>query len=84
MTLLFPPAMTATMNSVPDEKEGQASGIVLTSQILGATIGLAVLSALLRELHSFRIVFFITTAVFTFFVLVITWLYLERKHGARI
>jgi len=78
---MFAPALVAVMNSVPAEKQGQASGIVLTAQIFGATIGLSVLSAILREVHTFRIVF-ITTAVFTFFVLVISWLYLDRKHGA--
>jgi len=76
---MFAPGLVAVMNSVPDEKQGQASGIVLTSQILGATIGLAVLSALLSELHSFRIVF-ITTALFVFFALVVGWFFLDRKQ----
>jgi len=75
---MFAPALVAVMNSVPAEKQGQASGIVLTAQIFGATIGLSVLSALLREIHTFRIVF-ITTGLFTLLVLIIAWMYLDRK-----
>ena len=76
---MFAPALVAVMNSVPAEKQGQASGIVLSAQIFGATIGLAVLSALLREIHTFRIVF-ITTGVFTFLVLITAWMYLDKKR----
>ncbi len=76
---MFAPALVAVMNSVPIEKQGQASGIVLTAQIFGATIGLAILSAVLNELHSFRIVFILTSAV-AFFTLVLGWIYLERKN----
>jgi len=77
---MFAPALVAVMNSVPAEKQGQASGIVLTAQIFGATIGLSVLSALLREIHTFRIVF-ITTGLFTVLVLIIAWMYLDRKSN---
>jgi len=69
------------MNSVASEKQGQASGIVLTAQIFGATIGLSVLSALLREIHTYKIVF-ITTGLFTLLVLIIAWLYLDRVRRA--
>ena len=75
---MFAPALVAVMNSVPGEKQGQASGIVLTAQIFGATIGLSVLSAILREIHTYRIVF-ITTGIFTLLVLIIAWVFLDRK-----
>ncbi|MEM7007752.1 MAG: MFS transporter [Thermodesulfobacteriota bacterium] len=74
---MFAPALVAVMNAVPAEKQGQASGIVLTAQIFGATIGLAILSAVLNELHNFRIVFISTSAV-AVVTLLIGWLYLER------
>ncbi len=80
---MFAPALVAVMNTVSPEKQGQASGIVLTAQIFGATIGLAVLSALLQEIHDYRVVF-VTTGVFTFFSLLVAWLYLDRKRGASI
>jgi len=67
------------LNSVPVEKQGQASGIVLTAQIFGATIGLAILSALLNELHSFKIVFILTSVV-AFLTLIVGWMYLERDR----
>ena len=76
---MFAPALVAVMNSVPAEKQGQASGIVLTAQIFGATIGLSVLSALLREIHTFRIVF-ITAGLFTVLVLIIAWVFLNRER----
>ncbi len=75
---MFAPALVAVMNSVPSEKQGQASGIVLTAQIFGATIGLAILSAVLNEVHSFRVVFIVTSLV-AIFTLLISWLYLDRN-----
>lgn len=79
---MFAPALVAVMNSVPVEKQGQASGIVLTAQIFGATIGLAILSAVLNELHNFRVVFILTSAV-ALLTLIVGWLYLERKTKPR-
>ncbi|MCK5708955.1 MAG: MFS transporter, partial [Deltaproteobacteria bacterium] len=75
---MFAPALVAVMNSVPAEKQGQASGIVLSAQIFGATIGLAILSAVLNEFHNYRFVF-ILTAVIVFFTLIVGWMYLDLK-----
>ena len=80
---MFAPALVAVMNAVASEKQGQASGIVLTAQIFGATIGLAVLSALLQVIHDYRVIF-LTTGAFTFFTLLVAWLYLDRKRSAQI
>lgn len=77
---MFAPALVAVMNAVPPEKQGQASGIVLTAQIFGATIGLSVLSVLLREIHTYKIVF-LTTGVFTVLVLILSWIFLDRKNN---
>lgn len=57
---MFAPAFVTVMNSVPIEKQGQASGIVLTAQIFGATIVLSVLSVLLRETNTYKAVFIST------------------------
>jgi len=78
MPFIFAPALIAVMNSVPEEKQGQASGIVLTAQILGAAIGLAVLSAILIEVKSFKAVF-ITIGFFVAFVTVVAWFYLDPE-----
>ena len=77
MTMLFPPARFGLMNSVSAEKQGQVGGIGITMQILGGTIGLAVLSVVIRELDSYRAVMF-TSAFVAFAVLVAGWFYLER------
>lgn len=76
MPFIFAPALVAVMNSVPEEKQGQASGIVLTSQILGAAIGLAVLSAILLEFHDFKAVF-LTIGIFVAFVTAVAWFFLD-------
>ena len=76
MPFIFAPALVAVMNSVPEEKQGQASGIVLTAQIMGASIGLAVLSAVLLEFHDFRYVF-LTIGIFVALVTVTAWYYLD-------
>jgi len=78
MPFIFAPALIAVMNSVPEEKQGQASGIVLTAQILGASIGLAILSAILIELKDFKAVF-LTIGLFVAFVTVVAWFYLDPE-----
>ena len=77
---MFAPALVAVMNSVPSEKQGQASGIVLTAQIGGATIGLAILSAILNQFHSFKLVFIVTSLV-AILTLLVSWKYLETSKG---
>lgn len=71
----------AVMNSVPPSKQGEAGGIAMSSQLLGATIGMAVCSTLFSMTNSFQVVFF-GTAVFTLIVLVISWLTIERPGRA--
>jgi len=78
MPFIFAPALIAVMNSVPEVKQGQASGIVLTSQILGAAIGLAILSAILLEFHNFKSVF-LTIGIFVAFVTIVAWFYLDPE-----
>ena len=57
LPFLYAPTRRAVMNAVPEEKQGQASGINLTAQLLGGTIGMAVGSTLLATTSDFRLVF---------------------------
>jgi MFS family permease len=58
------------MNSVVPSKQGQAGGIAMSAQLLGATVGMAVCSALFSMTNDFQIVF-VANAVFTLLVFVI-------------
>ena len=51
------PVRRVQMNSVPQEKHGQASGINLTLQMLGGSLGLAAMSALHSETQSYAVLF---------------------------
>lgn len=76
-SFLFAPVIKSNMNAAPPEKQGQASGVLLTSQMLGATIGLAVSSTILA-MSSYRAVF-VTMAAFTGVVFVACVIGFERK-----
>ena len=77
---LFIPPMRAIMNAVPVAKQGQASGIVLTAQLFGGTMGMAILGTLLATTQSYRAVFLATTALAAV-VLVLGWFTIERAGG---
>ena len=62
-SLLFIPALRGGANSVPREKQGQVSGIMLTSQLLGGTVGMALCYSLLATFDSFRWPFLATAGV---------------------
>ena len=53
----------ALLGAVPPTKQSQASGINLTIQMLGGTIGMAICSALFAVTGSFGLVFLLTGAV---------------------
>jgi len=76
---LYTPPRVAVTNSVTDEKQGQASGIVSTAQMIGATMSVAVLSAVLTEFDSFMVVF-ILTGIFALVVTVVGWFYLDPHN----
>ena len=75
---LYTPPRVAVTNSVTVDKQGQASGIVSTAQMLGATMSVAVMSATLTEFGSFKAVFIIT-GVFALVVTIIGWFYLDPE-----
>ncbi|WP_421724364.1 MFS transporter [Bauldia sp.] len=57
------PVRRVQMNAVPKDKQGQASGINLTIQMLGGSLGLAVCSALLAETNSYLLLFLVVGVV---------------------
>ena len=77
---LFVPALKVVMNTVPLEKQGQAGGIVLTSQILGGTVGMAATGTLLVQTGSFQLVFLLT-ALLALLVLGLVRSLLDQKSG---
>lgn len=70
-------ARRALMNAVPKEQQGQASGVNLTIQMLGGTIGMAVSSTLLVATGHYEVVFLVTGAL-VFVTLVLAWLMIEQ------
>ncbi len=78
MAFVFVPPQRAVMNAVAPAMRGQAGGIAMSSQLLGATIGMAVCSTIFSMTADFQIVF-LANAAFSFAVLAISWLTIERK-----
>jgi hypothetical protein len=78
---LFVPPQRAVMNAVPPAKQGQAGGIAMTSQLLGATIGMAVCSTVFTGAGNFAAVFW-SNAALTGLVIAIGWLTIERRPRA--
>ncbi|MGI9524936.1 MAG: MFS transporter, partial [Hyphomicrobiaceae bacterium] len=59
MPSLAIPVRRVQMNAISRNKQGQASGINLTVQMLGGSLGFAVCSALLAETHSYFFLFLV-------------------------
>lgn len=53
----------AIVNSVPGDKLGQSSGLTMTSQLLGGTVGMATCSALYASTGHFSILYLVTAGV---------------------
>lgn len=60
--VLFVPPMRAVANALPIEKQGQAGGVMLTSQLLGGTIGMTTLGIILVMTNDYQLVFAVTAA----------------------
>jgi EmrB/QacA subfamily drug resistance transporter len=65
--------LRAVMSAVPVAKQGQASGISITTRLLGATIGMAACSTLFAMTGSYQAVF-LGTAVLMAAALIFGWL----------
>ena len=78
MAFMFVPPQRAVMGSVPPKKRGQAGGIAMSSQLIGATVGMALCSTLYSTTNSFQVVFLVNAA-FTLVVLVVAWLTIDKN-----
>ncbi|MEQ8344429.1 MAG: MFS transporter [Sneathiellaceae bacterium] len=73
-------ARRALMGAVPADARGQASGVNLTVQMMGGTIGLAACSTLLAQTGSFLPVFLLT-GLLVLAMAPVCWLTLDRPSG---
>ncbi len=79
VSFFFVPPMRAVANALPDEKQGQAGGIMLTGQLLGGTMGMTVLGIVLVMTGDFQIVF-ATTVGLNIVVAVLAWAWFVRER----
>ena len=77
LPFLAAPPRRAVMNAVAPEARGQAGGLNLTAQLLGGTIGMAILGLLYVTTHDFRVVFLAAGAL-AMAAFVVAWRFLER------
>ena len=78
MPLLYVPTRRAVMAVVPAAEHGEASGINLTAQLLGGTIGMSVCGTLLAMTDDYRIIFLVAGAL-SMMVLVIAWFTVDAQ-----
>ena len=76
LPLLAVPARRALMGAVPQDRHGQASGINLTIQMLGGTIGMALCGTVLAATGSYGLVFLVP-AVAVLATLALAWRLVE-------
>ncbi|MCP4318794.1 MAG: MFS transporter [Hyphomicrobiales bacterium] len=74
------PARRALMSAVPHDKQGQASGINLTIQMFGGTIGMAVCGSILATTGSYRLVF-VVTGLLILVTIWVVWAMVERDQS---
>ncbi|MEM1005423.1 MAG: MFS transporter [Pseudomonadota bacterium] len=79
ISFLFVPPQRAVMMSVQPRMQGQAGGIVLSSQLLGGTLGMAICSTVYAMSGSFAAVFWMTAAVCAV-ILVYAYLAIEKSQ----
>lgn len=72
----------ALMSAVPGARQGQASGLNLTVQMMGGTIGMAVATILLTTAGNFSVIFW-TTGVLVVAATVVAWFTFDRKQRRR-
>ncbi len=70
-------ARRALMSAVPEAQRGQASGVNLTIQMLGGTIGMAICNTLLATTGDYRLIFLVTSALL-FLNVLLAWMMIER------
>ena len=72
VSLMFVPSQRAVTMSVPSHMQGQAGGIVLSSQLIGGTLGMALCSTILAVTASHAAVFWVAALIS---LLVLTYSY---------
>jgi EmrB/QacA subfamily drug resistance transporter len=82
LPFLAVPSRRALMGAAPKSLQSQASGVNLTIQMLGGTIGMALCGTLYATTGSFRLVFLVTGAVVLATILV-AWFWIERPNQHR-
>ena len=72
----------ALMSAVPQDHQGEASGVNLTIQMLGGTVGMALCSTMILITQSYALVFTMTGALLLL-TFIIAWLLVEpsARHG---
>jgi len=80
MPFCYAPTMRTMANAVPQEKQGQTSGVGITARLLGGTLGMAVSSTLLVMTGYFTVVFVVTALVMAAVVL-FGWFTIEPQDG---
>ncbi len=63
MPFCYSPTLRAMANAVPPEKQGQTSGIGITSRLVGGTVSMAISSTLLVATGSYQLVFLVAAVV---------------------
>jgi len=81
LSFMFTPPRGAVMNAVPPEKHGQAGGVVMTAQLLGGTIGMAVCGMLYTLTDIFEVVF-LANAGLVVAVLALSWRFVAGPSRA--
>ncbi|SFK01609.1 drug resistance transporter, EmrB/QacA subfamily [Pseudovibrio ascidiaceicola] len=81
MPLLFLPSMKSSVDSVELTHKGQASGVMITSQMLGGTIGMSVSSSIFLFTESYEYVFG-TAAAVTLLCYLLSFMYFGKGAGA--
>jgi EmrB/QacA subfamily drug resistance transporter len=77
MPFCYAPTLRAMANSVPSEKQGEISGIGVTSRLLGGTLGVALSSTVLTASDDFQDVFYLAACVMAL-ALIFGWLAFDR------
>ncbi len=80
LPFFFTPPRSATMNVVPEEKHGEAGGVLTTSQMLGGTLGISILGAILVDAGSYAAIFAVTAGV-TAFAWIVCFLLMQRPEA---
>lgn len=82
VSLMFVPSQRAVTMSVPHHKQGQAGGIVLSSQLIGGTFGMALCSTILAVTSSHAAVFWLV-AFASLMVLIYSYFAIDAQEPGK-